>query len=377
MSGDASTSARHVRALDGIRGVAIILVAGYHFAKAISDESRIVRPLLGALYNCWVGVDLFFVLSGYLITSGLVAPTARSGGERLKRFYVRRVLRIFPLYYGTLVVASLVCPLIGWRRPSWTFWLYVNNYAQGMDHAIDWLTHFWSLAVEEQFYLAWPLVVVALSPRGAVRVATTVVVIGLALRGLALAFAPFPLASTDYFLHHATPTHADALLLGALLALFQREPESTAARLFIRYRNVGFFVIAFAFLVPSYLSKGDDRAGRVAAAMSYLTLGVLFALFVALALEKKLSGTMTRALESRALVSCGRVSYGMYVFHVPLVLLVDRPLLRMQAGLSGGRALAAAVMILAGGVVLSWAIAVASYRLYERPFLRLKDRFAD
>jgi len=159
-----------VPALDGLRGIAIILVMLHHFTY-YRPTSGIDEQIVSVLIFFWTGVDLFFVLSGFLIT-GILLDTR--GNERyFTSFYARRILRIFPLYYLILFLALVVLPkfpavhtvLIGQDAsvdlpPQWPYWLYLTNFSiadRGWVHG--WVDVAWSLAIEEQFYLIWPLVV--------------------------------------------------------------------------------------------------------------------------------------------------------------------------------------------------------------------------
>jgi peptidoglycan/LPS O-acetylase OafA/YrhL len=167
----AKAESPHLPGLDGIRGLAILLVMFSHFIVVGENHGDGTHPFHRLLLSGYLGVDLFFVLSGFLITGILV--DARSRPHYFRTFYMRRALRIFPLYYGLLAVAYLSVPLLspedaplltGADSPWW-YWLYASNI--GMAVKGNWLTsptwfslgHFWSLAVEEQFYMVWPFVV--------------------------------------------------------------------------------------------------------------------------------------------------------------------------------------------------------------------------
>jgi peptidoglycan/LPS O-acetylase OafA/YrhL len=161
---------RRVVALDGVRGIACLLVLVHHSGRGVgaSAAAGIFNRISAA---GWVGVDLFFVLSGFLITELLLEARGRPGG--LRRFWLRRACRILPLAYAFLALVFL-SPI--WRRESWHpalaaeqiwFWSYTNNWLAlwrpSLDHGV--LGHFWSLAIEEQFYLVWPIVTLLLAPR--------------------------------------------------------------------------------------------------------------------------------------------------------------------------------------------------------------------
>src|SRR5689334_3654448 len=173
-------SGQHVPALDGLRGVAILSVMLFHYvtASGFGEDAWVTRKIIGACGCLWTGVDIFFVLSGFLITGILLRAKGSPG--YFVNFYMRRLLRIFPLYYGALVVIFLIVPHLvhdvtpGVKRildsQAW-MWGYSQDFAISYHNAdyfdVDWMWvgHFWSLGVEEHFYLVWPLLVFALAPR--------------------------------------------------------------------------------------------------------------------------------------------------------------------------------------------------------------------
>src|SRR4030095_2778309 len=148
-------SRQYYPALDGLRGLAILLVILYHNFSFINH-----------FFFAWLGVDLFFVLSGYLITSILLNSV--NSPHYLKNFYAKRVLRVFPLYYLSLIIFLIIFPLLGIYKSElkyyvdnqlW-FWFYLQNWLLSFNFPTtgNFLNHFWSLGVEEQFYLAWPFI---------------------------------------------------------------------------------------------------------------------------------------------------------------------------------------------------------------------------
>ena len=222
--------------LDGLRGVAVLLVLLSH-AIAEPLQYRII-PLdsaLKAVFNTgWIGVDLFFVLSGFLIT-GILLDT--KGEPRWwSNFVARRALRIFPLYYGALILLFVILPrLTHWSDPEFAvlqanqkwYWTYAVNLLIGLtsEHSTPLHTgHLWSLSLEEQFYLIWPLVVWVCSPGKLLRVCVLVAVSGLVFR-VALVMHDPQAALAVYLL---TPGRLDALMIGAALAVVARAPGGLA-----------------------------------------------------------------------------------------------------------------------------------------------------
>ena len=218
---------------DGLRGLAVVLVLVHHLMpwQAIG---------LHEIPIGWVGVDLFFVLSGFLITGILV--DAKQSRHYFRNFYVRRMLRIFPLYYGVLIILFFVLPIglrpamrhlhfssgadnpIGryftvQRHQIW-LWIYLQNIFNRWLH-VDWAfcNHFWSLAVEEHSYLVWPVLIWLCDRRGAIRACISLVLLALALRFLIL-------SQRSYFDPYTfTPCRIDSLAIGGLTALLIRSPS--------------------------------------------------------------------------------------------------------------------------------------------------------
>ncbi len=185
------TSQQHNPVLDGVRGIAVLAVLAFHVRGPIPDLAGIawLRYPLHLLSPLWSGVDLFFVLSGFLITNILLR--ARRHPHYFRNFYARRTLRIFPLYYFTLLLhylAELWGPEAlsgpGASRLRLWYWLYAQNWLGGLyGESLRAFEHYWSLAIEEQFYLLWPLVVLATrSNRAGLRICGSCLVLCLGLR---------------------------------------------------------------------------------------------------------------------------------------------------------------------------------------------------
>ncbi len=343
---DKRQSLGHLPALDGVRGMAALMVMFYH---AAGFGFALQWQLLNA------GVDLFFVLSGFLITRILLS--AKGQKRYFINFYGRRTLRVFPLYYGFLVVFFLVRPwVVGNPIPSvdvqgW-FWVYLQNIPFTFTSFRSEPGHFWSLAVEEHFYLFWPFLVSWLSPRRMLHALLIMVV------GAALLRVPMKLQGWEPY--YFTLTRVDALSMGAVLAWLERyRPRGIAGDCEL-YRY-GFAITGFA--VGVYLLF-DARIPTLLSSVIWPSLvGCFFLFFMGWTVAEGRHGILGRVLGHGMLAYSGKVSYGLYVFH-PLCFLVAR-----RSGLPP-------IAQLGVGMALSFLVAALSFRLFESPFLKLKRHFA-
>jgi peptidoglycan/LPS O-acetylase OafA/YrhL len=371
-------------ALDGVRGLAVLGVMIFHFVTAIQATPQPV-PLLTRLhlwqlsrlpYAGWVGVDLFFVLSGFLITGILIDSKGTPGYFR--RFYLRRALRIFPLYYGILAFVFGVLPLIeppsaiaAWiqARQAW-FWLYGANLLTALTqrHPITpWhdIAHLWSLAVEEHFYLFWPLVVFRCSRRGIVRAAVGLIALSFACRAL---LYPWVGAGGVYEL---TPCRLDGLLVGALLALAWRDEN---ARQTLRRWSRPVLAASIILLTVMFRDRWFHPYDHFTQLYGFPLITLACGAFLTEAAASRSDGWLGRVLGGRLLSFLGKYSYGLYLFHVLFKPLFTHFLTHLTA--VGMTYPLACALYLALSFTVSTLIAVVSYHAYEQRFLRLKERWA-
>lgn len=367
----------HHRALDGVRGVAILMVLVYHFFPADLAAAR------GTLLHAWsliahfggAGVDLFFALSGFLITGILL--DARQTPGYFHNFYARRVLRIFPLYYGVLVAYFLILPLLHRFSPDeqavahhqgW-LWAYASNVFAGRFG--DWqlsqgrlsFDHFWSLCVEEHFYLLWPVAVYLLSRRTLTWCCAAMVAGALALRWALYARGDQTLAFYVW-----TPCRMDGLAMGALLALLARSADGGAA---VRRWALPTLVVACAWMALTWNSPAR------ACVYGSTQIALIAAAVLVLAVTGGQTHPLTRCLTSRPLTFFGKYSYGIYVLHL---LLLRGPIQRVLSlhplrGLIAHGDVTRAVVMLTVGLVCSAAAGWLSWHLFEKHFVKLKRHF--
>lgn len=334
--------------LDVVRGIAILLVLMFHFAPLHAG------PVLGALAAPfaragWVGVDLFFVLSGFLVGRMILVEAASPGGFDYARFLVRRAWRLWPALFLYLGVLWLAGGAEGWRA-IWPVLLHVQNYADSAP------SHLWSLAVEEHFYLGAALLLPLLARGNPTRVLAglaAVASLSLLLRLGALASGA-PLLALQW----QTQFRLEGLALGVALAWCSiHRPHWLAAAGRLRPLLLALAATGFASL-----AIGDADAFRHGVGFTIAALAAA-ALLVAM-LDAAIPPLL--AAPARALAALGTIAYSLYIWHASLGRVGEA--LAVRAGIGHPAAVLALQLVLAIGV--SWAL----YRLVERPALRLRDR---
>ena len=361
-------------ALDGLRGVAILLVLLAHMQLPPGG-----LPLDHAVYSARIagstGVDLFFVLSGFLITGVLL--DALGDQHYFRNFYARRALRTLPLYYGAVLFLLFVWPLItpdgpaplaALRKEQWWYWLHATNVLSVLPG--PWRSpyntgHFWSLAVEEQFYAVWPVVVLVCARRQwLMRVCAACVMTAFALR-LALALG----GVSEKWIHQLPVTRMDTLAIGAALAVLARRPGGLAAYVVSARRVLNVAAPVFAVLFAIYMTW--HRAGPLFLSVGYSAAALAFGALLVVA-DGPLRGPFSHPL----LRFFGKYSYGIYIIHFPLLPVIDWVAESAYATPTlWGSALPGQVVFFAGGLAISTVPAVVLWYAYERPFLSLKRFF--
>jgi peptidoglycan/LPS O-acetylase OafA/YrhL len=368
--------------LDGIRGMAILLVLLYHYIYYVNvSVSATPGRLLSDIQRCfgmgWAGVDLFFVLSGFLI-GGILIDT-RTSSRYFSTFYTRRFYRIIPLYYGWIGIyfALMVMPfhdrfgLLSGNLEKWyalpIYLLFLQNSTK-IPHAIfgtAWLGALWSLAVEEQFYLVTPLAVRFLSRRKLVLL-LWLAVVGAPIARLVVSGLVPQHPAAQYML---TPCRADALSMGVLLAIGWRD-EHWRAR-FLHFKTFVFAAFFLSLVAVVYLGlREPSQYSRAMAAWGFSCVDAFFALLLVMALMMP-SGIWASLCRWSFLTELGRVSYCLYVIHDAVNLLCHELLLGTAPRFVGWRA--CGVTLLAG--LLAYGLARFSWIFFERPLLRRGHAF--
>ena len=368
-----------IPALDGLRGIAIILVMLHHFTYYRPTAG--VDLLIGSvLFFGWTGVDLFFVLSGFLIT-GILIDT-RGSKRYFTSFYARRTLRIFPLYYLVLVVAFVVLPkfpaaqtvLVGQvdgaeLPPQWPYWLYLTNFSiadGGWVHG--WVDVAWSLAIEEQFYLVWPLLIWLCPPRLVAVLCAVILVSEPAARVYARAI---DVPSLSIFV--LPWFRLDGFAIGALLAMAQRR-----GLLPLLDRAVPIVVIvAVAGLIVCTIMGGHTWWwNRWMQQYGYSLIAIIAGAMVVGAINRPADSVWPQMLSAGWLRAFGKYSYCLYLIHAPVMRAVREYVFNPEEYKTFGIAPWIAQLLFYGAATApAFALAWLSWRLFEAPILRLKARF--
>ena len=366
-----------INKLDQIRGLAILMVVVYHttdfaFAGSLGQAFLFLRSGL------WTGVDLFFVLSGFLITKRLLEQ--RDQQRFLRHYFVRRLLRIFPLFYAYLIAILIVLPLAALISGSallenavhsepfkklsegqFWLWTYTHNFYQANGPGmLPGMGHLWSLAVEEQFYLVWPfLVLVFRSQRVFACVSAMVLVIACVTRVVLTAYG-----FEEWAIFHITPARLDGLAAGAIVASLHSK-RSLVANVRVAWPVGLVAILAIAILM--FRNQGFDKLNREVQLFGYLAVSCFFATVVsscATSTQEKKGSSALRFLER-----VGRISYCIYVVHWPIQIAVSAVLAKMQWPI----AMAATVQF-TSVFLLSYLLAALSWKYFELPLIRLGRR---
>jgi peptidoglycan/LPS O-acetylase OafA/YrhL len=354
--------------------VAFVMV--FHFVGYI-DPAKLGTRILHSLASAgWVGVEIFFVLSGFLITGILL--DSKGQAHYFRNFYARRVLRIFPLYYAVLFLLLIYSAYFYWtssflpialKSQLW-LWLYAANIpmmTSGTGFHCDHFTfsHFWSLAIEEQFYLVWPIVVLRCSRRQLWRVTLGVFIATFFVRVLL-----YPVIGAGG-VYRFTLCRVDGLALGAFLALIFR--NKTPSSLILNIGRATLFVSLVGLWAIALWRSGLRLNDKVVLLFGLSLIAMASGGLLIEVVWGNPAGVIQRAFMSRGLRFLGVYSYGIYVFSGLLRPIVASMIPHLEMYINS-YALAVCLYLLIS-ITSSVLLAMGSYRLYEVRFLRLKRHF--
>jgi peptidoglycan/LPS O-acetylase OafA/YrhL len=358
----ATSTRSYYPALDGLRGMAILLVICCH------NLSFLPHFEFG-----WVGVDLFFVLSGFLITDILLKT--RESKNFLQNFFIRRILKIFPLYYGILLVFFLAAPFFQSLVVQYTYynqdqpmsWLHLQNWLYITHEAptdLMPLGHFWSLSVEEQFYLLWPFVVFVVSSTRYLKHIVYIILITCIFSRVS-SWLIYGDGYTNFCFQYMT--RLDGLCIGSLIAIWRFSYPDMARKNILRF---GFIVLSIE-LVLFVLAKTALINFPHFRIIGYTSIAAMFGMIVLFAIEKR-NAFSKFLLENSFIRYTGKISYGLYVYHVPILVLSKIFLLDKLTNKGYSYSSAYTIVSLAA-LAVTIPVSLASYYLFEKKILALKD----
>lgn len=361
-----------IHGLDTLRAAAIILVLAYHYMVVVSGKNT-----FGFLTEIgWTGVDLFFVLSGYLIGNQIFSALARRVDFSLKTFYIRRLLRTLPNYYFILAMYFLFPAALAGKETAsiWQFLSFTQNYGL---HPGETFTHSWSLCIEEQFYLILPAVALLIAAfKGSVRLAWGVlgaaVVAGMVVRGMAwLDHGRNAMSVTDFYAHvyYSSFARFDELLPGVAIAMLKNFHADAYSRIMQKGNALlvaGALAVATAFYLFSHFLEIDGYG--VGFAMTTFGYPLLAASFAMLTLSALSPVSLLHRVRVPGAAHLALWSYAIYLAHKPIFKLAISPLSRLQIDADS---LLGVTLIMVAGVLGGWLL----YRLVETPFMALRARF--
>jgi peptidoglycan/LPS O-acetylase OafA/YrhL len=349
-------------ALDGLRGIAILLVVLYHNFNFISYFN----------YG-WLGVDLFFVLSGFLITDILLKTIDTK--NYFRNFYGRRVLRIFPLYYLSLLLFIVILPLFPsypldvhyYQDHQWWFWTYLQNWTLifHYDGKAITLNHFWSLAVEEQYYLVWPFIVLFIRNPKRLLIFCVLALLAVISARLYIWFHRESFPSYQWLFLF---TRIDGIMIGSMLALIYHINQSALRK----YSTELLLLLAGLNFLIYFLN--NNREFPAWAIVGYTSFSALFALLIYESMKEE-NKIVNFIFGNRVLRFLGKYSYGFYIFHWPIFLLAEPYAYSIAKKIASTGSTSTLVISAILATIAGLIVSVISYHVFEKHFLKLKKHF--
>jgi peptidoglycan/LPS O-acetylase OafA/YrhL len=344
---------KHIVPLDGVRAIAALMVLFFHCFQITSYSSTAGLLLQKIGYLGQTGVSLFFVLSGFLITRILLQQV--KSPNYFYNFFLRRSLRIFPLYFFYLALFYFILPVfqskpIAHFSLQWYYWIYIQDFATTFRWPSIGPRHFWSLAIEEHFYLFWPIIVLYSSSKGLIISCFSLVAISIVTRIL--------LVSHDYETYFFTFARLDEISLGCLLAIL--EYKKILQRLPIQWVERSFFVIVITAGTLWFLFTA--QANPIIQVVKYQFISLTYLLAVAWVVKAPTQNVIIRVLSSKYMTFTGSISYGIYVYQA------------LAIGWIKHYNVSNNVVFFAGVILAIYLMATISFYLIEKPILSLKSK---
>jgi peptidoglycan/LPS O-acetylase OafA/YrhL len=354
----------------------------FHFAN-MRPASRIDEFFYALTHYGWSGVDLFFVLSGFLITGILI--DAKGTENYFRNFYARRALRILPLYYAFVAGLLLLYPRVGGQHVASEALVLQQNQWWVWTHLVNWLVAktgdfasrtplgtggFWSLSIEEQFYLVWPAVVLLLSQRQLLRLCVTLVIVATLIR-----FAMAALGASWAAIFTVTFARMDSIAMGAAIAVIKR--SSFGLSRVKRFTPIIAGLALAALLAVEILSRTSHRPSYTLALAIHCTLFVWLWGALVVGTLMAVQGSFLQCLTHAAILrTFGKYSFALYLFHGHMIRLWAKLGFGPHRGITiAGSVLPWQILYLAVSISASLIVAYLSWHLYEKHFLRLKAFF--
>jgi len=360
-----SSAPKHYPALDGLRGIAILLVVFLHNFG-----------FMNYFFFGWLGVDLFFVLSGFLITNSLLNTMHKPGFLRI--FYTRRLLRIFPLFYLLLIICLFILPAIPslhtdisyYQQNQLWFWSYLQNwlFIFKEPYGDNMLLHTWSLAVEEQFYLVWPFMFLLVKKPGhllMLAIAALLFIIG--ARYMVWIYQAKDLSYASLY----TFTRIDGLCIGCIVSLLLYAYPSFLKR----FTSLIVFLMAAVNFGFYFINNYQALSLPYLAFAGYTTFAVLFGILVHEAVAGK-SAIVQYLLTLRVLKFFGKISYGLYIYHWPVYFFLFPVFVQLIADRTHLNTWYAETVSALTVTLIAILISMVSFEWFEKPILKLKNRYA-
>jgi peptidoglycan/LPS O-acetylase OafA/YrhL len=346
---------KYYRSLDGVRGLAALMVMFFHFWIIVTPgDSLVLKTLVKVSIFGQTGVTLFFVLSGFLITRILI--NAKGDSHYFSNFYIRRALRILPLYYLFLILYYFVTPLFTGEQVAdgtdqLSYWFYLQNFAKTFNWSSAGPLHYWSLAVEEHFYLIWPLLVYFLSVKQLKK--SIWIIYGIAILSRII------LLALDYDVFYFTLTNMDSLAIGGLLAIHEREKKLKPTKF---YRNG--FLFSIIPVVVLWFFVGGKALAIVQVIKPIFINGIYFFMIGYVVSAEK--GVIKSLFRGDLLRYTGKISYGLYIYHGAIFEIIRQNILVKNV-----------FLLFTISFASSYVVASISYYCFENIFLSMKRYFKD